>query len=794
MNRRPKNCYACGGKPKMPYGGGPLTSAGAKEMLRDNSAHGHKLTPKQKRYFGYIAGGGKAKKQAGGTIEDYDSYVRWVADEAKKRGYTDQQLNSANIEDQMMKEYNTSYNKSINPDTIKAGQQWMQGQQAISRGLDARHGNPNSVALAGISPVDGRVGAQSVKYPPPVTMLSQYHNDKYLGTQNLGLTAIGPQQQSTVPKGVTPVTDGKTGQKFYQNASGDWVPILQGGGPYIDVNKFRRNTLIPGQDIPSGDPAMQYGNIQMSQHQDTFKPGVDIPYKDPAMEGYKPENRLQEAISKGIFQQPKDFNSPAAWYDFINTPADKAKPKKINPFALRVGYEGALTGLNAIAGGVERSRQNQYTQSQYASLGQEDAIPSSNYQPNPFSLYSRYGGRIRLQKGGKDPNSVVDFLSGTRLGNSFDQRASYFGDLVGGEHYTGSADQNIKLMSALKANPKYFGNESGIQMHPQVTSSRNIPAILGPQQSSGFSAAPSSTAQYLGLHPTKPNTASNTVTDSRSMSDLWRTGLTPNPVQTSTPVQSPTKGVVSPVAATNKLQSGIIQDKRKNVAYIIQDGKVTRKFPILTGKNPDLNSNTYSMDLLDANPNLRNTPVGTYMLNPEKDIYGHPGFAEDPIDAYGKPAPNATQMGFHYTYDEAVRGKLYGTPGSHISYACTNARGKDLEACLKAFPQGDTTRIIDTKMQEGKDVLSQYGIKRMGGALSKKKKYGSNSKYQTMKKDPVDADDELKSGGWIKSAAASIKRRGTEGKCTPITKPGCTGRAKALAKTFKKIARNRKHK
>lgn len=49
-------------------------------------------------------------------------------------------------------------------------------------------------------------------------------------------------------------------------------------------------------------------------------------------------------------------------------------------------------------------------------------------------------------------------------------------------------------------------------------------------------------------------------------------------------------------------------------------------------------------------------------------------------------------------------------------------------------------------------------------------------------------------GGWIAKAAASIKRRGTKGKCTPITKPGCTGRAKALALTFKKIARNRKKK
>jgi hypothetical protein len=44
---------------------------------------------------------------------------------------------------------------------------------------------------------------------------------------------------------------------------------------------------------------------------------------------------------------------------------------------------------------------------------------------------------------------------------------------------------------------------------------------------------------------------------------------------------------------------------------------------------------------------------------------------------------------------------------------------------------------------------------------------------------------------WIQDVTASIKKRGTAGKCTPISKPGCTGRAKALAKTFKKIAKNK---
>ena len=53
----------------------------------------------------------------------------------------------------------------------------------------------------------------------------------------------------------------------------------------------------------------------------------------------------------------------------------------------------------------------------------------------------------------------------------------------------------------------------------------------------------------------------------------------------------------------------------------------------------------------------------------------------------------------------------------------------------------------------------------------------------------------FKKGGdsrWIQKATKSIKERGTEGKCTPITKKGCTGKAKALAKTFKKIAAKNK--
>ena len=49
-------------------------------------------------------------------------------------------------------------------------------------------------------------------------------------------------------------------------------------------------------------------------------------------------------------------------------------------------------------------------------------------------------------------------------------------------------------------------------------------------------------------------------------------------------------------------------------------------------------------------------------------------------------------------------------------------------------------------------------------------------------------------GGWIQDVSKSIKKRGTKGKCTPITKKGCIGRAKALAMTFKKMGKARKGK
>ena len=88
-----------------------------------------------------------------------------------------------------------------------------------------------------------------------------------------------------------------------------------------------------------------------------------------------------------------------------------------------------------------------------------------------------------------------------------------------------------------------------------------------------------------------------------------------------------------------------------------------------------------------------------------------------------------------------------------------------------------------TPMSDAEKAQKRKTYKRKPGKLdSEAAKHGSSV---------VAKSYEAKDSNWIQGAEKDIERRGTEGKCTPITKPGCTGKAKALAKTFKKMAKKR---
>ena len=111
--------------------------------------------------------------------------------------------------------------------------------------------------------------------------------------------------------------------------------------------------------------------------------------------------------------------------------------------------------------------------------------------------------------------------------------------------------------------------------------------------------------------------------------------------------------------------------------------------------------------------------------------------------------------------------------GMDVSTYRTTARKEskkeDQPSCDTADPNFKSTKC-GTSKAASKESKKEWSKKKNGGSVK------------------------AKDGKWIQKAAASIKRRGTAGKCTPISKPGCTGKARTLAKTFKAIAKKKKNK
>jgi hypothetical protein len=180
------------------------------------------------------------------------------------------------------------------------------------------------------------------------------------------------------------------------------------------------------------------------------------------------------------------------------------------------------------------------------------------------------------------------------------------------------------------------------------------------------------------------------------------------------------------------LQSGVITDKGQNMSYVIQDGKVIKSMPVLTGMNRNLNKNDYTMEQLDANPEYRNTPTGTYFMNPDPNIYGEKGFDLAPIPAFGKKAPIAKNTAIHTLYGtnpnkgeegyEPAEGRRRmkainsSNPNDRYkSYGCTNCKKPDINYLTDRFQKGDTAIYVDSKRGDDAMFLKRMGIKQDGG-------------------------------------------------------------------------------
>ena len=171
------------------------------------------------------------------------------------------------------------------------------------------------------------------------------------------------------------------------------------------------------------------------------------------------------------------------------------------------------------------------------------------------------------------------------------------------------------------------------------------------------------------------------------------------------------------------LESGVVVDKRSNKAYIVDDGRIARSFPVLTGKNPEGSENAWSVSEIEGREDRKVTPTGTFLGTMNPNIYGAPGFNLKPIQAFGEAAPKARAIAVHTTYDPAVRDKYYGMSPQdrYVSYGCINCKNPDVRDLTQRFPKGDTIMVLDpSKNRADAEYLQRLkkGIRKDGGDIS----------------------------------------------------------------------------
>lgn len=208
-------------------------------------------------------------------------------------------------------------------------------------------------------------------------------------------------------------------------------------------------------------------------------------------------------------------------------------------------------------------------------------------------------------------------------------------------------------------------------------------------------------------------------------------------------------------------QSGMVIDKRTNQAYYFGDKGETGSFPVLTGLNPELNSNTYSAQTLNQNPQLKNTPVGYYMLEqglpktPYTNTYYNGRIRPmQPIPAFGMNAPDSEDLSIHNTFSDPSnpsifnsRNKMYSAPGDkrYVSQGCINCQKESYDAFNKAIPHDDTLMVLDSKKPMDLALLQQ------AQARMKKKQEGGNIDMSKVRMDfypksQIEAEAKIKKG------------------------------------------------
>jgi hypothetical protein len=317
--------------------------------------------------------------------------------------------------------------------------------------------------------------------------------------------------------------------------------------------------------------------------------------------------------------------------------------------------------------------------------------------------------RYKQNAGLNTKASIVDLLKSKGRDASYAERKKLYSSYAG-DKYTGTAEQNEKLIQFVnKGKPPAVIKAASPNQYITGTPARNT-LKLGSGEPPGISLPKATTVatKVIQKMPAKKPAAIPATT---------HTVAPPFKLSSAEP-----PGVRPPVEPGPQIpESGLVLDKRKGRGYIIKGSKPVYNFPILTGQNVEGNV-TYGSNDPDAPIGGKVTPVGYYSLKGKPDDaaeYNNQVTKMTPIPAYGlnKPQVLSGTLGLHATWHPEERNKYYNTDHPWISYGCPNCSPEDWKRVNQAFPQGDTTLVVDSNQPQFSNVMAKLNTKGRGGKM-----------------------------------------------------------------------------
>lgn len=279
------------------------------------------------------------------------------------------------------------------------------------------------------------------------------------------------------------------------------VPFIDSrtGLPAQSIKTKKAMTVPSGinlQDIQSQDGQYWYTDPQTGDVVDVDQSVINLPRFRQKRRGGKLQDGGYQGLRRGLSEPVAGFEPALPPLLNPQVPAN-AEPTDLrppveprNPWDPSVLLRGASTAASFVGGILERGRQNKYMQEQMSQLAQRQPMPNEYFQPNPYNLYAKYGGKLsKYQKGGRTP-IYTDNPNDPRLKAYKDSLNLYNLDKNWRDAYSKSArstynarhEPSIKtqeeysdavspdLKKSIEAGKKYFGYDriSNVPNEPRV--------------------------------------------------------------------------------------------------------------------------------------------------------------------------------------------------------------------------------------------------------------------------------------------------------------------------------------